>query len=205
MKTKASRLGTSKRLVAAAVLGTALSTMIPHASGAEACAATLQAVTAIDRYCTACWRNAHIEPGNWSDCTQEVFARLLERIAPGDWDRVLRDDAEERREFIRAIDTVKKRSQRQKRYNSAGVDSFADRRNESQVQRSYDREAVQRAAAELLTDRQRQILNLSFDGWTVSDMAGKLGIPSARVSDEKYKAIHKLQECFAPADACGAA
>jgi hypothetical protein len=35
---------------------------------------------------------------------------------------------------------------------------------------------------------------MSFEGWTVQDMAGELGIPAERVSDEKYKAIRKLRQ-----------
>ena len=42
-----------------------------------------------------------------------VFARLLERIPQQNWDLVLQDEGTERREFVRAIDTVKKRVQRE--------------------------------------------------------------------------------------------
>ncbi len=70
-----------------------------------------QAVQDISRYCQVCWRNARLHPDNWSDCTQEVLARLLERVEPARWSSLLREETEDRREFLRAIDAVKKRTQ----------------------------------------------------------------------------------------------
>src|SRR6516164_1421015 len=88
--------------------------------GAPASAAppetTLRAVNDLSRYCTTCWRNARLHPDVWTDCTQEVLTRLLERVGPDSWGRVLKDDCEERPEFLRAIDPVKKRSQRARRW-----------------------------------------------------------------------------------------
>ena len=41
--------------------------------------------------------------------------------------------------------------------------------------------------------RQQAILRLSFEGWSVQEMAEELRTPPERVSDEKYKAIRKLR------------
>ena len=92
------------RMMVAMVLGTALSAL-----GGEASA---QTVNDLSRYCTACWRNARLPADCWTDCTQEVLVRLLERVPPQEWGRTLQAEGEERREFLRAIDTVKKRVQR---------------------------------------------------------------------------------------------
>src|SRR3954451_19689799 len=72
----------------------------------------------IQRYCTVCWRNAHLDPGLWDDCTQEVCCRLLGKARAGQLDLhlVLADDTAERRELVRAIDMVRKRVQRTKRH-----------------------------------------------------------------------------------------
>jgi DNA-directed RNA polymerase specialized sigma24 family protein len=37
---------------------------------------------------------------------------------------------------------------------------------------------------------------LSFEGWSVHDIAHELRVPPERVSDEKYKAIRKLRDHF---------
>ena len=50
------------------------------------------------------------------------------------------------------------------------------------------------AAAEVLSDRQRQVLRMWAEGYDVPDIASRLAITAARVSDEKYKAVRKLRE-----------
>lgn len=181
--------------VMAVVLGTALTAL----GGAPASAAappetTLRAVNDLSRYCTTCWRNARLHPDVWTDCTQEVLTRLLERVNPDGWGRLLRDDSNERREFLRAIDTVKKRSQRTKRYAPEPAEGVADRTDLHRRAVADEREAVEEASAELLSERQQRIVRLSFEGWSVHEIAAELSTPPERVSDEKYKAIRKLRD-----------
>ncbi len=179
--------------VVAMFLGTALSAFAPGQDAlAAAEPATLESIADMGRYCTACWRNARLPADSWGDCTQEVFSRLLERVPTGHWSQVLRSDGQEHREFLRAIDAVKKRTQRARKW-SAGIDAVADVRDDRARHLRDDREAVRAAAAELLTPRQQRILQLSFEGWSVQDVAAELQVPAERVSDEKYKAIRKLR------------
>src|SRR5205823_12928811 len=114
------------RMVAAMVLRTALSTLGPSAQ-----AASTQTVNDLSRYCTACWRNARLPADCWTDCTQEVFIRLLERVPAQDWSGLLRVEGEERREFLRAIDAVKKRVQRGRKWSPYPAESVADHRPEA--------------------------------------------------------------------------
>src|SRR5437899_11449272 len=188
----------SRYVMAAMVLGTALSAIgAAPAHGALTAANEVRAIRDISRYCTACWRNARLHPDSWNDCTQEVFCRLLERVTPDSWERILKDEGQERREFLRAIDAVKKRTQRGRRH--AGIpadDVVADRRaiHEGQVQN--ERQAVYEVAADVLTPRQQRILHMSADGWSVQEIGKDLHISADRVSDEKYKAIRKLRTFF---------
>jgi RNA polymerase sigma factor (sigma-70 family) len=179
------------------VLGTALSALGSASAAVAEAPSTLRAVANISRYCTTCWRNARISPDCWDDCTQEVLERMLERVTPEAWDQALKSEGEERREFLRAIDTVKKRSQRQRRLVSVGLDSFADRNDQRERQLADDRQAVRSAAQELLSDRQQRIVQLSLEGWSVHDIAAELKTGPERVSDEKYKAIRKLRDYLA--------
>ena len=178
-----------RTVMVAMVLGTALSSFSPAAAKA---APNPQAVQDISRYCQACWRNARLHPDSWADCTQEVFARLLERVAPAKWDSVLRPDGEERREFLRAIDAVKKRTQRGRKWSGLAED-IADLRSAPEMQRNELREAVEKAARDVLSPRQQRILNLTCAGWSVPEIADELQTTVDRVSDEKYKAIRKLR------------
>jgi RNA polymerase sigma factor (sigma-70 family) len=201
-------MNTSKKLsprsrrtaMVAMVLGTALGAF--GAAGpalADAPDNTIRIVNDLSRYCTVCWRNARLHPDSWSDCTQEVLARMLERVDRGAWGQALRGEGEERREFLRAIDAVKKRTQRAQRRWTGLNDDVGDGRDGSDRALSEDRELVRLAAAELLTLRQQRILQMSFEGWSVQDIATALKLPAERVSDEKYKAIRKLRVSFADA------
>jgi RNA polymerase sigma factor (sigma-70 family) len=174
------------------VLGTALSAFSPEQVAAQAPEASPQAIHDLGRYCTTCWRNARLPADLWGDCTQEVFTRLLERVPTGDWGQALGADGEERREFLRAIDAVKKRTQRARKFSGA-IDGAPDRREPHARALAEDREAVRRAAEHLLSPRQQRILQLSFEGWAVQDIAQELNLPVERVSDEKYKAVRKLR------------
>jgi RNA polymerase sigma factor (sigma-70 family) len=178
----------------AMVLGTALTALGTAACGeAVASEATAQAVTNMSRYCTVCWRNARLPADSWSDCTQEVLRRLLERIEPERWSRTLLAEGDERREFLRAIDTVKKRAQRSRKWAPGDLDQTADERELATREVADERETVRQAAEELLGERQQRILQLSFEGWSVQDIAEEMSLAAERVSDEKYKAIRKLR------------
>lgn len=150
----------------------------------------------IQRYCTVCWRNARLDPGLWDDCTQEVCCTLLEKARAGrlDLNLVLADDSTERRELVRAIDMVRKRVQRSKRHVSLEENSTP---SPDFDQRDRDRrelgEVLEAARQTVLSPRQDRIVELWTRGWTVPEIAENLGMTVARVSDEKYKALRKLE------------
>lgn len=181
--------------VVAVVLGTALLGSPVSASSAEFNESNTtgqQAIQDLGRYCTSCWRNARLPMDAWGDCTQEVFQRMLERVPTQDWNRALQLEGDERREFLRAIDAVKKRTQRARKFVAADA-NLADNREPDRQQLAEDRETVERVAQASLNARQQRILRLSFEGWSVQEVAHELNLPVERVSDEKYKAIRKLR------------
>lgn len=187
-----------RNVMAAVVLGTALSTMGAAPAATAATPETVaQSLRDISRYCTACWRNARLPADCWNDCTQEVLTRLLQTLPHNRWKNVFKPEAEERQEFVRAIDAVKKRTQRRVKRSHELTGVVADPRNTREVSRRDDREAVRRAAVVHLSARQQKILQMSLDGWSVHDIAGELSVPPARISDEKYKAVRKLQQVLA--------
>ncbi|MFN4259237.1 MAG: sigma-70 family RNA polymerase sigma factor [Gemmataceae bacterium] len=196
MKSPPATKSQRRPVLMAMVLGTALTTLGSPANAAPALsdAATQQAITAISKYCTVCWRNARLHPDCWTDCTQEVFSRLLERLPPDAWSLALRHEGDERKELQRAVDAVKKRTQRARQWGANGIETYADRQDNHRRQVAEDLALVRQVAEQRLSPRQQRILALSFDGWSVQDIAAELRTPPERVSDEKYKAIRKLQE-----------
>jgi RNA polymerase sigma factor (sigma-70 family) len=175
----------------AVVLGTALATLGPDAP-ASANEISPQAINNISRYCTTCWRNARLPEDQWNDCTQEVLTRLLKNLPAQAWEQVLAQETDERREFIRAIDAVKKRAQRGRWQSASMPELVADVR----ADRTDEREAVQFAAERVLSERQQRILRLITNGHNVAEIASELAMTPERVSDEKYKAIQKLRTYF---------
>ncbi|HZW31487.1 MAG TPA: sigma-70 family RNA polymerase sigma factor [Isosphaeraceae bacterium] len=151
----------------------------------------------IQRYCTVCWRNARLDPRLWDDCTQEVCCRLLTKARSGQLDltQVLAEDTPERRELVRAIDMVRKRVQRTKRFKP--LDGFTtpasnlDERQRNQIELGEILESARRA---VLSRRQDRIIELWMRGWSVPEIGTELNLPLTRVSDEKYKALRKLEQ-----------
>jgi RNA polymerase sigma factor (sigma-70 family) len=176
----------------AVVLGTALAAMGSDAV-ADAGEISPRAITNISRYCTACWRNARLPQDQWNDCTQEVLTRLLKNLPAKSWEHVLAQETEERREFVRAIDAVKKRYQRGRWQSAPLPDLVADSREQAERDRNENRGVMNEAAQRVLSERQQRILNLICDGHDVANIASELAMSPERVSDEKYKAIQKLR------------
>ena len=154
----------------------------------------------IQRYCTVCWRNARLDPGLWDDCTQEVCVRLLGKARAGqlDLNLVLALESSERRELVRAIDMVRKRVQRTKRFatlddqGTPGPDLDARDRERRELG-----EMLENARRAVLSDRQDKIVEMWTGGYTVPEISNALNMPLARVSDEKYKALRKLERHLA--------
>ena len=188
----------SRSVMAAMVLGTALTAtgtkaaISPQPTSMSSEDASGDAVRSVSKYCQACWRNARIPIDRWTDCTQQVLVRLLERIPQNQWEAMLRSEGDDKREFVRAIDAVKKRTQRAKRFVELPLD-VVDKRNTPTTDIRDQWEAMTMAASRVLNTRQRRIVELSATGWAVPEIATELGTTPERVSDEKYKAVKKLR------------
>jgi len=180
--------------------GSATMALVVGLAALTASASESDLVHNIQRYCAVCWRNARLDPGLWDDCTQEVCCRLLTKARAGELDLnlVLAEDTAERRELVRAIDMVRKRVQRARRHavlddqGTPGPD--LDGRNRDRQELGEILEAARRA---VLSPRQDQIVELWTRGWNVPEIADELDMPVARVSDEKYKALRKLERHLA--------
>jgi RNA polymerase sigma factor (sigma-70 family) len=178
-------------LLSSAMTGRAEAASTPSTSAES----SVRAVADIARYCQTCWRNARLPADRWSDCTQQVFVRLLERVEINRWPQLLQSEEQDKREFLRAIDAVKKRTQRARRWSELSNDQ-ADCRQTTSNRDQW--EVVNHIAEKVLSPRQKQIIELSATGWAIPEIAQELGTTPERVSDEKYKAIMKLRSNLNP-------
>ena len=154
----------------------------------------------IRAYCSRSWQNAGISHQEWSDCTQQVFARLLERV---DRDRLLIAievaESPERRELNRAIWATSQRSRREKKYSSLQfVESQSEDRDPwpAKMESLAQVRNVVNGDDARLSPTQREIVTRWSDGESISAIAELLKLSPARISDEKYKAIQKLRQHF---------
>src|SRR5206468_11022219 len=103
-----------------------------------------------------------------------------------------------RRGLARAIDMVRKRVQRARRLQPLDDQSTPgpdiDRLDRERQELGEILEAARRA---VLSPRQDRIVELWTRGWTVPDISRTLNLSPARVSDEKYKALRKLERHLA--------
>ena len=153
-----------------------------------------KALEKIERYCTTSWRNARIDINEWSECTQEAMSRLLEKIGREKLLTAIDDrESEERRSLNRAIWSTVQKWRRSPRLSP--IDQASVEISSSYHQRLDNRELLD-SLFDKISDRQREILLLWADGWSVSEISEKIGIASHRVSDEKYKAIQILRENY---------
>jgi DNA-binding NarL/FixJ family response regulator len=164
--------------------------------GSNAAASPVEAKTIaqLERYCTASWRNAGIRRDEWEDCTQQALLEMLELVSAGGLPLSIDDkQSAERRELNRTVWRLVQRIRR-----TPHADRFDERRSDRVANppdtASLKWDDVASMAAEVLSARQLQILELSRDGWKVAEIADQLGLPADRVSDEKYKAINRLRE-----------
>lgn len=174
--------------LAACTVAMAAAVGAPPAAEASAVAES-KTVQSISNYCQASWRNAGIRRQEWSDCTQQAVAELIERISTDRLAAAVEDnESSERRELNRAVWRIIKRCRRTPHLSAyhespdppmASDDSWTD---------------VVAAAQDCLSPRQLRILTMLKDGWRVQDIAQDLQLSAARVSDEKYKAVKKLRQ-----------
>jgi hypothetical protein len=177
---------------------TACAVALATAVGSTAAASVAQTRTIeqIERYCTASWRNAGISRQEWEDCTQQTLLELLDIVSEGGLAAAVDESGSDaRRELNRAVWRLVQRCRRTNR-----LQSFDERRtipahsDRQKIDDDHGWEEVLAVAAETLSERQVQILELARQGWRVADIANRLGLAPERVSDDKYKATAKLQE-----------
>jgi DNA-directed RNA polymerase specialized sigma subunit len=178
--------GRAKLAAYAVALATAVGGTSSSAEGAPA-------IEKLERYCTASWRNAGIARQDWEDCTQQALTELLERASHRQLAEAIENaESEERRELNRSVWRTTQRWRRSARWYSLEEGSLAAASENERVGEAWDQ--VVEAGRSCLSRRQQQILSLTRDGWRVSEIAARLSLSAARVSDEKYKAIAKLRE-----------
>jgi DNA-directed RNA polymerase specialized sigma24 family protein len=161
-------------------------------------AATIQS---IDSYCAASWHRANIPRQDWDDCSQQTFVRLLGRVSQDALAEAIENArSHHRRELNRCIWATTQWWRRSQRHRSLHGDDVPDPAKTPQLLGVTvpDVQEAMRSDAVGLTATQRSVMELWATGHSTKDIASNLGVPSRRVSDEKYRAISKLRTSLRP-------
>jgi RNA polymerase sigma factor (sigma-70 family) len=159
----------------------------------------------MDRYLARAWFRAGIAPQQHDDCTQAVYASLLQGLGRDRFDQLLSEvgqsgirdvlsrETADGPDFFRAIDTVKKRAQRERSFQTLDVASM----NRPDNSQSSDwRSTLQEAILSALSPREAALIQATLQGETPAEIAQQWGIAPKTVSNEKTRALQKLREAL---------
>ena len=153
---------------------------------------------AIRQYCSSSWRQAGIPEHEWEDCTQDTLVELMTRLdADGMATAIQSPDTPERRELMRCVWCITQRWRRSVPRAPLSLDAVVDDvPMQPAATADFDLELLDSVMQEL-SSTQQQILHRVRQGDSVAEIAASLELPAARVSDQKYKAVRKLQRLLA--------
>jgi DNA-binding CsgD family transcriptional regulator len=166
----------------------------------------------MSRYLGRAWARAGIAPQQFDDCTQSVFAALLEDLGTDGFSllasgvgqhgvrQVLNWESDPGPEFFRAVDRIKKSTQRARVFlpldaEAAGSDGVA-LVDPNSAARSDRAEALREAIASTLTPREAELIQATIEGRTPAEIAAAWGMAPKTVSNEKSRVFGKLREAL---------
>ncbi|MFO0909599.1 MAG: sigma-70 family RNA polymerase sigma factor [Isosphaeraceae bacterium] len=158
----------------------------------------------LNKYLSRSWYRAGIAPQAHDDCTQAVFVTLLQTLGRDRFDHLLEDigdhgirdvlsrETAEGPDFFRAIDTVKKRAQRERTYQPLdAIDVVSDSSSGHDA-----RGALQEVIENNLTPREAALVYQTLLGRTPAEIAQEWGVAPKTVSNEKTRVIQKLRDAL---------
>lgn len=166
----------------------------------------------MERYLNRAWQKAGIAPPQDEDCTQSVYMVLLERwgrdqfeglatyVGRSGLNTLISRDSPVGLDFLRALDQIKKQTQRQMSRktilmdDSASLSASRQMIGAEQVVMSRDLEQV---IQDTLKPREAELIRSTIQGDSPSEIAARWGVTPKTVSNVKSEAIQKLKVTLA--------
>lgn len=162
-------------------------------------------LTQLNKYLSKAWFRAGVPVQMHDDCSQAVFVSLLQNLGRTRFDALLGDigrsgikdvlsrETADGPDFFRAIDTVKKRAQREKTFQPLdAIDVGTTPPGEDA--RALWRSALQEAIDQSLTPREASLVYDTLMGKTPAEIALQWGVAPKTVSNEKTRVLQKLRD-----------
>jgi RNA polymerase sigma factor (sigma-70 family) len=158
----------------------------------------------LNRYLSRAWYRAGVPAQLHDDSTQAVYVALLQNLGRTRFDQLVGDigrngirdvlsrETEDGPDFFRAIDTIKKRTQRERTYQSLDQIDVASTTPPNETWRG----ALQEAIDQSLTPREASLIQDTLMGKTPAEIASAWGVAPKTVSNEKTRVIQKLRDAL---------
>lgn len=178
----------------------------PSAPGVDS-EAISSGLVQLNRYLSRAWYRAGVSVQMHDDCSQAVFVTLLQNLGRSRFDTLLAEisqlgirDVLSRQtadgpDFFRAIDTVKKRAQRERSFQP--LDSIVTAGSATvEDSKAGWRSALQEAIDQSLNPREAALIYATLQGETPAEIASQWGVAPKTVSNEKTRVIQKLRDAL---------
>ena len=161
----------------------------------------------LNRYLTRTWSRAGIPAQLHDDNTQAVYTTLLQNLGRRRFDALVGDvgqsgirdvftrETSDGIAFFRAVDMVKKRSQREKVHQSLDSVDVPSSRGDQQGGAAL-RAALQDAISQTLNPREAALIHDTLLGKTPAEIALQWGVAPKTISNEKSRVLQKLREAL---------
>jgi RNA polymerase sigma factor (sigma-70 family) len=172
--------------------------------GADA-EALASGLSQLNRYLSRAWYRAGVPAQLHDDCSQAVYVTLLRNSGRDGFDNmveeigrvgirdVLSQETSQGPDFFRAIDMVKKRTQRERSFIPIDSIELAASFREGETRDAW-REALHEAIDQSLSPREAALMHATLEGETPAEIAARWGVAPKTVSNEKSRAIQKLRD-----------
>ena len=160
----------------------------------------------LTRYLGCAWARAGLDPQSFEDCTQEVYETLLSNLGRDKFDQlaaqvrafgvrnVLSRETPDGPDFFRAVDMVKRATQRTRSFQSLDEHylELADGAGTDGASATDWRRELDEAIERSLNRREAELIRDTLMGKTPQEIAQTWGMAAKTVSNEKTRAIQKL-------------
>jgi DNA-binding CsgD family transcriptional regulator len=192
-----------------AALGqTLLSDLLAPAKSPTDASAISSGLSQLNRYLSRTWFRAGVPVQMHDDCSQAVYLTLLQNLGRDRFDSLLVDigqagirdvlsrETADGPDFFRAIDTVKKRAQRERTFQPLeSIPSAAVSSGPADTRADW-RGALQEAIDQSLSPREAALVYATLKGETPAEIAAQWGVAPKTVSNEKTRVIQKLRDAL---------
>ena len=158
----------------------------------------------LNKYLSRAWYRAAIPVQMHEDCTQAVYATMLQQLGRNQFDALISDvghsgikdvfsrETNEGLDFFRAVDMIKKRALRERVYQS--LDAVDVPASSGNAETKAWSDALREAMDHSLSPREASLINETLMGKTPAEIAHHWGVAPKTVSNEKARVLQKLRE-----------